>query len=106
MIRPDLGKIIGEVAANKNRIPARLAAKQRDHLFNDLIYVQRLLLRSTLLEEQADPVDDFSGAGYIFDDSAGCFASLCDVGLIASKPAQTGIGVGKRGGNGLSDLGW
>ena len=68
---------------------------------NDFVDINQLPFRSTLLKEQADPGDDFRRTGCVFHDSRGSFPRLLQIGLIARKPAQAGIGVGDGGGNRL-----
>ena len=57
--------------------------------------------RSALLEEQADPADDFRRARSVFHDSHSSRARLFQIGMIARKPTQAGIGVGDGGGDRL-----
>ena len=56
---------------------------------------------STLLEEQADPADDFRRTRCVFHDSRRSLARLFHIRMIARKPAQAGIGIGDSGGNRL-----
>ena len=46
-----------------------LTAQEGNHLSNNFVYINRLSLRSTLLEEQADPVDDFPRTHSVFHDT-------------------------------------
>ena len=73
-----------------------LAAHQGYHLSNDLVYINQLPLRSTLLEQQAGSADNFRGTGCVFDHSRRRFARLFHIGMIAVEPAQAGVGVGDR----------
>src|SRR5437899_12484303 len=70
-----------------------LAAHQGYHLSNDLVYINQLPLRSTLLEQQAGSADNFRGTGCVFDHSRRRFARLFHIGMIAVEPAQAGVGV-------------
>src|SRR5260370_3794802 len=90
-----------EVQPDYNVVSATPAAKKNYHLSSSLVSVHELPLRSTLLEEQADPTDNFRRARPVFHDSHGSFARLFHIGTIARKPAQTGVGVGNGGGNRL-----
>jgi len=38
----DLGKIVREIGANRNRVPGGLIAQQNDHFTNELIYIHYL----------------------------------------------------------------
>src|SRR5882762_10077346 len=82
-------------------MPGGLAAQEDDYFANDFVHINQLLLRSNILEKQADAADDFRGALSIFDDSGGGRAGLFDVGRVAGEPAQAGAGVGAGGGNRL-----
>jgi hypothetical protein len=53
-----------------------------------------------LLEEQADPTHNFGGTGCVFSHSRRGMR-LFHIGMIARKPAQTGVGVGDGGSNRL-----
>src|SRR5207247_993740 len=66
-VRHDLGKIVGKLATDRNRIPARLTAEQDNHFSNELIYIDQLVLQSALLEQQADAANDVGCAHYVFD---------------------------------------
>src|SRR5260370_36257700 len=55
----DLGNIVGEVGANRNRVSSGLVAQKNDHFPNELIYINQFPLRRDLLEQQADPLNDF-----------------------------------------------
>src|SRR6266446_1803294 len=78
-----------------------LAAHQGYHLSNDLVYINQLPLRSTLLEQQAGSADNFRGTGCVFDHSRRRFARLFHIGMIAVEPAQAGVGVRDSSGNRL-----
>ena len=80
---------------------ASLAAQQDDHLSNNFVYIHQLPLRSTLLEEQADPADDFRRTRSVLHDSHGSRARLFEIWGVAREPAQAGVGVGDSGGNRL-----
>jgi len=67
-----------------------------DHLANDLVHINQLTFRSILLEEQANPADDFRRTSSVFDDSHRSRARLFQIGVIARKPAQAGIGGAPR----------
>src|SRR5882762_3277686 len=82
-------------------MPGGLAAEEDDYLANDFVHIDQFLLRSNILEKQADAADNFRGALSIFDDSGGGRAGLFDVGSVAGEPAQAGAGVGAGGGNRL-----
>src|SRR5229473_4032096 len=100
-ISHDLGNIGGQIRPDKYRVARCLVAHQDDHLSDHFIYIHQLPLRSTLLEEQTDPVDDFRRPRCVFHDSQRSLARLFQIGLIAREPAQTGIGVSDGGGNRL-----
>src|SRR2546430_15085129 len=51
-VRHDLGKIVGKLATDRNRIPARLTAEQDNHFSNELIYIDQLVLQSALLRSE------------------------------------------------------
>src|SRR6267378_6817793 len=82
-------------------MPGGLAAQEDDYFANDFVHIDQFLLRSNILEKQADAADDFRGALSIFDDSGGSRAGLFNVGRVAGEPAQAGAGVGAGGGNRL-----
>src|SRR5260370_33174689 len=86
----DLGKSCREVHPDYYVVSPSLAAQKNYHLSSNLVYVHELPLRSTLLEELADPTDNFRRARPVFHDSHGSFARLFHIGTIARKPAQTG----------------
>ncbi len=65
----DLGKIRGKLSTDRNRVPGGLVLQQDAHLSNDFIYVNQLALRRSLLEQQADPVDDVARTFCVFDES-------------------------------------
>src|ERR1700674_285654 len=100
-ISHNLGNVRGQVRPDKYRVSRCLVAHQDDHLSDHFIYIHQLPLRSTLLEKQPDPVDNFRRPGCVFHDSQGSLARLFQIGLIAREPAQAGIGVGDGGGNRL-----
>ncbi len=78
-----------------------LAAQQNDHLANDFVYVNELLLRRTLLEEQSGPLDDFRCTRSVFDDSHGGCARFFEIRGAGSEPTQASIGIRDGGGNRL-----
>src|SRR5260370_6655467 len=65
-------------------------------------HINQLVLRSTLLEEQANPADDFSRTDCVFSHSGRGFTSLFHITMIARKPAQAGVDVGDGGGTASS----
>ncbi len=79
-----------------------LAAQEGNHLSNYFVYINRLPLRRTLLEELADPADDFGRTLCVFHDTQRRRARLFEIRRVASEPAQARVGVGGRGGNRLS----
>ena len=81
-----------------------LAAQDGNHLSNNFVYINRLPLRSTLLEEQPDPAEDFRRTLCVVHDAQRRRARLFEIGGVASEPAQSGVGAGGRGGNRLSHL--
>src|SRR5712691_1320597 len=97
-ISHDLGKVRRQVPADRYGVSRHLAAQEDDHLSNNFVYIQQLPLRSTLLEEQADPTDDFRCTRSIFHDFHRSLARLFEIWGVASEPAQAGIGVGDSGG--------
>ncbi len=96
-----LGKIFGQLRPNGDEVSRRLASQENGHLSNDFVQINQLPLRSTLFEKQTDSANDFRGTRCVFDDPRGSVAGPFQIGMIARKPAQTGIGVGDRGGNRL-----
>src|SRR6266403_1331470 len=64
----DLGKILGDVAADRNRVPGGLVAQQDNHFTNDFIHINQLPLQSALLEQQADSANDLGRARYVCHD--------------------------------------
>src|SRR4051794_37310372 len=78
-----------------------LTAQEGNHLSNNFVYINRLSLRNTLLEEQADPVDDFPRTHSVFHDTQRRRTRLFEIWGVASEPAQASVGVGDRGGNRL-----
>src|SRR5260370_15142575 len=97
----DLGKICGEVHPDYYVVSPGLGAQKNDHLANNVVYVHELPLRSTFLEELADPADDFPRALCVFHDSHGSRARLFDVWSVAREPAQARISVGASCGDWL-----
>ena len=93
----DLGKICRQFRPDRYVVSRCLAAQEDDHLSNEFVHIDQFPFRSTLLEEQADPADDFRGTSCVLNDSRGSPARLFQVGLITHKPAQAGIGVGDGG---------
>src|ERR1700675_313213 len=75
--------------------------QEDDHLSNDLVYFNRLLLWSPFLEKQVNPADDFRRSRDVLNDSRRSFASFSYVGLVARKPTYTSIGVCRCCANGL-----
>src|SRR5258708_35050966 len=75
--------------------------QEDDHLSNDLVYFNRLLLWSHFLEKQANTTDDFRRSRDVLNDSRRSFASFFYVGLVARKPTYTSIGVCRCCANGL-----
>src|SRR5882724_5146768 len=47
----NLGKIPGEVGADRDRVPGGLVAEQDNHFSNEVIYIDQLVLRSALFEQ-------------------------------------------------------
>src|SRR5437763_1479872 len=88
-----LGKVLGKLGADGDRVAARLAVQQNNHFSNELIYIKQLPPQSSLFEQQADAANDVRCAGHVFDVSRGCFACLCHIRLIAPKPPQAGLSV-------------
>ena len=70
-----------------------LAAQEDNHLSNYFVYINRLPLRRTLLEELADPTDDFGRTLCVFHDTQRRRARLFEIRVVASEPAQAGFGV-------------
>src|SRR5467141_4618706 len=62
----DLGKILGKLGADGDRVAAGLAAQQDNHFSNEFIYINRFALRFALLEQRADSANDISRARYVF----------------------------------------
>jgi len=74
-------------------VSRRLAAQEDDHLSNDFVYVYELPLRSTLLEEQPNPADDFRRTHSVFRASLAAARASSTLG-VARQPANAGVGVG------------
>ncbi len=72
----DPGEILAELGADQNRVASRLVAQQDNHFSNEFIYVDQFVLQRTLLEEEADPVNDVRRARYICHESRCGFACL------------------------------
>src|SRR5229473_3289909 len=100
-IAQDRGKLCRELRSDRYVISRRLAAQEDDHLSNDFVYVHHLPLRSTLLEEQTDPADDFRRTHSVFRASHGSRARFFHVWGVARQPANAGIGVGDGSANRL-----
>jgi len=88
----------GRSAANSARTDMEcrvtLAAQEDNHLSNYFVYINGLPLRRTLLEELADPTDDFGRTLCVFHDTQRRRARLFEIRVGASEPAQAGFGVG------------
>src|SRR5882762_7346910 len=94
-------KICRQFSPDRYGVTRCLAAQEDDYLSNDFVHINRLMLWRTLPEEQADPADDFGGTGCVFSHSRRSLTRLVQIGIVARKPAQAGIGVSDGGGNRL-----
>src|SRR5882724_119083 len=65
-IAHDLRKTWRQLHPDRDGVPRRLAAQEDDHLLDDLVYIDLLTFRNTLLEEQTDPADDSSRTLSVF----------------------------------------
>ena len=65
----DLRKICRQLHPYRYEVSRDLAAQEDDQPLNNFVYINQLPLRSALLEEQADPANDFRRTGCVFDDS-------------------------------------
>src|SRR6202041_2896850 len=68
-IRHDLGYICSQLCPDGYDVSRCLATEEDSHFSNYFVYVHQLPFRSTLLEKQADSLDDLCRARSILHDS-------------------------------------
>src|SRR5260370_20357891 len=95
------GRICRQFGPDRYGVSRCLAAQEDDYLSTDFVHINQLVLRSILVEEQANPADDFSRTGCVFSHSGRGFTRLFHIGRIARNPSQTGVSAGDGGGNRL-----
>src|SRR5947208_1691897 len=75
----------------------RPIAEENDHLLNQFIDIDQLLLSSASLEEQFDPFDDFSRTHSVSDTTTRRSARLFEIWCVPREPSHASTGVGDGG---------
>src|SRR5713101_2573561 len=84
-ISHDLGKNCRQLRSDKYVVARCLTTQQDDHLSNNFVYINQPPFRSTLLEEQANPDNDFRRTRSVFHDSNRSRARLLEIWGVARK---------------------
>src|SRR5712671_6275949 len=77
-----------------NAMPDQLGSGQGGGVGDRLVHVQPVAAWRHLVNEAANPCDDFAGSIAIPDDTAERLPGLAQVRRLSAKPPQGGIGIG------------
>ena len=86
-----------KVAVYSHSIAPQIGMRQPKRILNQLVQVERLILRFSLLEQLAQAVDDLGSAPIVFDNVLKDVAHFIEIGGIVREKSQGGLSVAEDG---------